>query len=78
MNSNRSISPRESLEIHELLSFKNLCATKSAMMKGLVKDESLRNLFETDINMSKEQISELKCLIENAAPMYGPANNQEM
>lgn len=67
---NSKIAPHESFEIHELLTFKNLCATKSAMLAGAVEDARLRDLLEGDINMSRQQISELKNLLETHA--YSP------
>ncbi len=66
------IAPHESFELHELLTFKNLCVTKAALMAGAVEDEGLRSLMQDDINRSREQISELKMLLENHA--YSPDN----
>lgn len=34
----------ETLELHELLTFKNLCLTKTTTMSALVQDEELKNL----------------------------------
>jgi similar to spore coat protein len=63
---NKKIAPHETFEIHELLTFKNVCATKSATMGALVKDEELKALLHQDFSVSKEQIKELKSLLESS------------
>ncbi|PLR80361.1 hypothetical protein CVD25_14805 [Bacillus canaveralius] len=55
----------ESLELHELLMFKNICLTKSSTMSGLVQDEKLKNLLSKDVSKSKEQIQRLQEFITN-------------
>jgi similar to spore coat protein len=57
------ITPSESLHLHEIISFKVLCATKSSAMKTLVKDEELKKLMEQDVAVSKEHLEDLKKLI---------------
>lgn len=58
------IAPHETYELHEILMFKNVCATKSAVMVKLVKDEELASLLQQDLKTSKEQVEELKELIQ--------------
>lgn len=60
------ISPHETFELHEILTFKNVCATKSATMVRLVKDDDLTSLFQQDLAASQEQIQELKDLIQSS------------
>ncbi|PLR76340.1 hypothetical protein CU633_16525 [Bacillus sp. V3-13] len=55
----------ESLELHELLMFKNVCSTKSSTMTGLVEDEKLKNLLSKDVSKTKEQIQRLQEFITN-------------
>lgn len=50
----------ESLEIHELLTFKSLCFTKAVVMQGLVTDQGLKELMQEDVSMSAMQIEELQ------------------
>lgn len=71
MDRDLRIAPHESFEIHELLTFKNLCATKSAMMSKLVQDEALRTLLVSDVATTKQQVMELKTLLE-ASSMKEP------
>ena len=61
---NATIAPHEALELHELLTFKNVCATKSATMAELVKDEELKCLLQADYNTAQSQITELKELVQ--------------
>ena len=58
------IAPHETFEIHELLNFKNVCATKSSAMAALVKDEELKTLMEQDFRLSAGHIRELQGLIQ--------------
>ncbi|ASB89455.1 hypothetical protein OZL92_16380 [Bacillus sonorensis] len=53
----------ETLELHELLMFKNLCLTKSSTMTGLVKDQKLRDILERDASQTKHQIEHLQGLL---------------
>ncbi|MFL6561547.1 MAG: hypothetical protein ACJ8MO_36265 [Bacillus sp. (in: firmicutes)] len=50
----------ETHEIHELLMFKNLCLTKSTAMSGLVQDEELKNMLNTDLTATKQQVQRLQ------------------
>ncbi|MFO6495550.1 MULTISPECIES: hypothetical protein [Bacillus] len=53
----------ETLELHELLMFKNLCLTKSSTMTRLVKDQELRDILERDASQTKHQIEHLQGLL---------------
>ncbi|WP_019416267.1 hypothetical protein [Paenisporosarcina sp. TG20] len=55
-----NLGVHESLELHELLTFKSLCLTKSFIMQGLVKDEKLKEIMQQDVNMSSRHLKELK------------------
>ncbi|KIL50620.1 hypothetical protein [Jeotgalibacillus soli] len=50
----------ETLEIHELLTFKNLCLTKSYTMGTLVQDGELKELLSNDVTSSRKQIKQLQ------------------
>ncbi|MDF2685822.1 MAG: hypothetical protein K0S55_1003 [Clostridia bacterium] len=65
MNNGKKLAPHEALEIHELLTFKNVCATKAATMSSLVNDQVLKTLLQQDLSMAQSQIKELKSLIQN-------------
>jgi similar to spore coat protein len=62
----KRIAPHETFELHELLTFKNVCATKSSAMVGLVKDEELKTLMQQDFANSQGQIKELQDLIQSS------------
>ena len=70
MKIGNTIAPHEALELHELLSFKNNCATKSVTMSSLVKDEELKTLLEQDFTISKEHIKELNDLMIGASTAF--------
>ncbi|MFZ5988475.1 MAG: spore coat protein [Bacillota bacterium] len=59
----KGIAPHETFELHELLTFKNVCATKSATMSGLVSDPELRSMMQKDLSNTQEHIRELRDLI---------------
>jgi len=66
MQTQKTIAPHETFQLHELLSFKNLCATKSATMSTLVGDEQLKSLMEQDFNTTKSHIRELQDLMQGS------------
>lgn len=57
------IAPHESIEVHELLTFKNLCAMKTSSLAGLIQDEELKSILLSDVNQTKQQIVDLKNLL---------------
>ncbi len=67
MTTGKTIAPHEVMELHELLTFKNLCATKSATMAGLVKDEELKGMLQQDFTASQSHIKELQTLMQQGA-----------
>jgi similar to spore coat protein len=66
MPTTSGIAPHETFELHEILTFKNVCATKSATMVGLVKDEELKSMLQKDFTMSQGHIQELLGLIRQS------------
>ena len=59
------LAPHETYELHELLTFKNVCLTKSATMSGLIQDQELRGILDRDVNTTKSQIQRLQQFITN-------------
>lgn len=60
------ITPRESLDIHEIMMFKVLCGTKTSILKSLIKDEELKKILQKDYDNTKENLKELKSLIKTS------------
>lgn len=54
------LAPNEVMQIHELLTLKNLCLTKSITMSPLVSDNELKSILKNDINTSEQHIQELR------------------
>lgn len=60
------ITPRESIDIHEIMMFKVLCGTKTSILKSLIKDEQLKNILQKSCDNTKENLKELKSLIKTS------------
>ncbi|RFU61625.1 hypothetical protein [Peribacillus glennii] len=55
----QNLGLHETLELHELLTFKNNCLTKSSTMGALAKDDELKRLLALDVKQSKQEIEQL-------------------
>ena len=66
-----SIAPHETFELHELLVFKSVCATKAKAMTAFTKDEELKSILQEDFAASQKQIKELRGLLQHS--VYAPA-----
>ncbi|KKK37116.1 hypothetical protein WQ57_15420 [Mesobacillus campisalis] len=53
----------ETLDLHEIMMFKNLCLTKSSSMNALVQDEELGRILSRDIDKTSKQINRLQQFI---------------
>lgn len=56
----------ETMELHELLTFKNVCMTKSTTMQVLVSDNPLKQLLQTCADKDREHIRDLRGLLAGA------------
>ncbi|CAI9385889.1 spore gernimation protein GerQ [Niallia sp. Sow4_A1] len=61
----KSLTPHESLDLHEVINFKTLCIAKSKLMQGLVFDQDLKNLMKKDVEQSILALSELQEMYKN-------------
>lgn len=55
----------ETIEVHELLTFKNLCLTKSTTMGALVQDEELKTILANDVTVGQQHIEQLQQFLTN-------------
>lgn len=55
----------ETLEVHELLTFKNLCLTKSTTMSALAQDDELKTILANDVTTGQQHIERLQQLLTN-------------
>ncbi len=53
----------ETLELHELLTFKNLSLTKAFTMSGLVRDPALKEILLADVEAGTKFVTQLKELM---------------
>jgi similar to spore coat protein len=74
MKIGNTVAPHEALELHELVTFKNVCATKSATMSALVKDEELKSILQQDFTVGKEHIKELNDLMMGASTAFSTSS----
>lgn len=59
----QNLALHEMMEMHEILTFKTVCMTKSQTMQALVADEQLKSLMQKDVAQSSKAISELQNLL---------------
>ena len=59
----QGLALHEMMELHEVLTFKSVCMTKSKTMQGLVADEELKSLMQKDVEQSANAIHELQNLL---------------
>lgn len=62
----QNIVPNETMQLHEILTFKNTCLTKLLTMAPLVSDEELKSILKEEIQVSERHIEELKYLMEKS------------
>jgi similar to spore coat protein len=62
----QGIAPHESIELHEILTFKNVCLTKSIAMSKLISDNELKSILEQDISTTQQHIRELTDLMRQS------------
>jgi len=60
------IAPNEIIQLHELLTLKNLCITKSVTMSPLVADVELKSILQQDVILSQQHIQELRGFMEKS------------
>lgn len=56
----KHLALHETLDLHELLAFKNLCLTKSATMSKLAQDVELQAILESDSQAGIRHIQQLQ------------------
>jgi similar to spore coat protein len=61
-----NLSPNETMQLHEMLNMKTVCAATSKMMEGVVFDQDLKALLEKDAMQSIQDIKSLQSLYEKA------------
>jgi similar to spore coat protein len=57
---NKNLGVHETLELHELMVFKNSCLAKAATLSGLAQDDSLKKILTADLTAAKKEVEELQ------------------
>jgi len=60
LKTTNGLGVHETVELHELLVFKNLCLTKTVTMNKLAQDEELKRILSEDSSKTREQIRQLQ------------------
>jgi similar to spore coat protein len=55
----------ETLDLHELLIFKNLCLTKATTMSVFAQDSELKTILSDDVTSGKQHIQQLQEFLTN-------------
>lgn len=63
----QSIAPHEILQLRELLTFKNLCLTKSVTMSPLVSDDELKSILQQDVTLTQQHVKELRGFVQQSS-----------
>lgn len=63
---NQFITPHETLQLHELLTLKNLSLTKAITMSPLVEDNELKSIMKENVSGEQIQIGELRAYMEQS------------
>lgn len=62
----QGIAPNETIQLHQILTFKNTCLTKSVTMSPLVSDDELKAILQQDASTSQKHIEELRDLMKKS------------
>jgi similar to spore coat protein len=66
MTEQKVLAPNETMQLHEILTLKNLVLTKAVTMSPLVSDEELKALIKNNIMQSQQHIKELRGYMEHS------------
>jgi similar to spore coat protein len=62
---NKFLAPHETYELHELLTFKNLCLTKATTMSQLCQDPNLKGILQQDVDKTSSQVQQIQQFMTN-------------
>lgn len=63
---NQGLAAHETLELNEILNFKNVCLTKTSTMQALVTDTQLKTIMQQDVQQSKQHIQDIQGILSTA------------
>lgn len=72
--SEQCILPNETLQLHEILTFKNTSLTKAVTMSPLVSDDELKSILQQEAVTSQKHLEELRDLMKRS----NIANSEDM
>ncbi len=62
----KGLAPNETIQLHEIMTVRNLSLTKSITMSPLVSDKELKNILKNSIYTSQQHIKELRGYLEQS------------
>ena len=69
----RLITLQETMQLHELLTFKNLSLTKTVTISPLISDEELKSIIKNDTATTQKHIQDLSELMKHSP--YASSNS---
>jgi similar to spore coat protein len=72
----QGLAPNETMQLHEILTLKDLCLTKSVTMSPLVSDDELKAILKNDIKTTEKHIKDLRGYLEQSM-VASPGNITE-
>lgn len=64
--SEQVIAPNETMQLHEILTFKNTCLTKVLTTAPLISDDELKSILQEEAKVSQKHIEELRELMKKS------------
>lgn len=74
-NQNQNLGAHETMELHELLTFKTVCAAKASAMKEFVSDPQLKALLDQDEKKAMQSIQSIQGVLSGAMNNMGAKGN---
>ncbi|BCJ99600.1 spore coat protein [Anaerocolumna chitinilytica] len=62
----KGLAPNETIQLHEIMTIRNLSLTKIITMSPLVSDKELKNILKNNISASQQHIKELRGYLEQS------------
>lgn len=66
----QGLAMHETLDLREILTFKNVCVTKASTMQALASDEQLKAMLRQDVEFGQRHIKEIKAILTSAVQQH--------
>ncbi|PSL41373.1 hypothetical protein B0H99_10255 [Planomicrobium soli] len=62
----KKLAIHETLEVHEVLTFKTACLAKNKLFVDMVQDKKLKEIIEEDTELSTKAVKDLRKILADA------------